>query len=59
MILKDKSSDKNKVASIVYYSSAVIIVASNILESFFGLVFKNLMYLPEKGENKWKICGEL
>ncbi len=37
MILKDKSSDKNKVASIVYYSTAVIIAASIILEVFFGL----------------------
>ena len=37
MILKDKSLDKNKVASIVYYSTAVIIAASIILEVFFGL----------------------
>ncbi len=37
MILRQKSLERNKVVSIVYYTTSVIIVASTIIEVFFGL----------------------
>ena len=37
MILKDKSSNPNKLTSIVFYATGIIIIVSTMLEVFFGL----------------------
>lgn len=37
MILRQKSSEQNKFVSIVYYTTSIIIVASTMLEVFWGL----------------------